>query len=245
MSYCHGGGKNRKVAKHPGRPSGETPKTVLSHVNTIVPEPFLPPDDPTPTLYQNTTTEPLCPICLQLLDGPLQLGCGNIICLRCCRSWIQLHHPPLSCPCCYKILDSEHVTLPPPLVLSLVEGVLVHCVKGCGKIVQVRQYQQHLKGACQTHYHQLADSPSKMTISEVLSRPSTSPATPAEVRVAEHLVKKIIDQSSGESSEGVFKIPRRGEVSKLLCIVTKNIITLYLYKITANHLSAIAKLPSV
>lgn len=73
----------------------------------------------------------------------------------------------------------------------------------------------HLKGACQTHYHQLIDSPSSMTMSEVLSRPFTSPATPAEVRVAEHLVKIIMDHGTGESSEErIFKIPRRGEVSK-------------------------------
>lgn len=204
--------------KHPGRPSGEIPRTVLSHVNKIAPEPFLPPDDPEPSLYQCTTTEPLCPICTQLLDRPIQLGCGTIICLRCCRSWIQFHSPPLSCPCCYEIrLDTTHIRPPPPLVVSLVEGLLVHCVRGCGKIVRVGQYQQHLKGACKSHYHQLVDSPSKMTITEVLSRPATSPATPAEVKVAEHLVRKIMDQSSSSESE---EIPRRGQVSKLCS--TKN-----------------------
>ncbi len=191
---------------------------MLEHAIKTAPDQLVPQDDPEPSLFGctmgTTTTEPLCPICTQLLDRPIQLVCGTIICLKCCTSWIQFHHPPLSCPACYVQLDCDHIRPPPPLVLSLVEGVLVYCVRGCGKIVKLGQYQQHLKGACQSHYHQLANSPSKVTISEVLARPSTSPATPAEVKVAEHLVRKIMDQSSGDA-KGVFKIPRRGQVSEL------------------------------
>ena len=103
----------------------------------------------------------------------------------------------------------------------------MHCVRECGKIIRVCQYQQHLKGACQTHYHQLVDSPTKVTISEVLSRSSTSPATPTEARVAEHLIKKFIDK---ESPEGFIKIPRqRGAVSKLFHS-NKKYITLFKFK---------------
>ena len=212
-SCTYGGGKNRKADKHRGRPSGEVPKRVLEHAIQSAPDQLVPQDDPEPILFEcaTTTTEPRT----QILDRPIQLVCGTIICLRCCVSWIQYHHPPLSCPCCYFQLDSAHIRPPPPLVLSLVEGVLVQCVRGCGIIVKLGQYQLHLNGACQSHYHQLANSPSKVTISEVLSKPSTSPATPAEVKVAEHLVRKIMDQSSGDA-KGVFKIPRRGQVSKLI-----------------------------
>ena len=105
--------------------------------------------------------------------------------------------------------------------------------------MQLSHYRDHLQGSCRSHYHQLVDSPSKATISEVLSRPSTSPATPAEVRVAGHLVQKIIDHSSG-TEEGVFKIPRRGQVSQLknngLFRVTLNLITAY-------HLGPIGQQP--
>ncbi len=155
-------------------------------------------------------------------------------------SWIQFHHQPLSCPCCYLQLESEHIRPPPPLVVSPIEGLLVYCVRGCGKIVRVGQYQQHLKGACQNYYHQLADSPSKVTISEVLSRPSTSPATSSEVKVAEHLVRKIMDQSSGDS-KGVFSIPRRGHVSKLC---RKQNHSYHYQYITANHFGTSGQQPS-
>lgn len=100
------------------------------------------------------------------------------------------------------------------MVVTLLKGLLMYCVRGCGKIVQAGQYGEHLKGACKSHYNQLVDSPSKATISDVLSRPSTSPATPAELKVAGHLVRKIMDQDSG-NSRGVLKIPQRGQVSKL------------------------------
>ena len=201
------------MAKHPGRPSGETPKTVLSHATKTAPTALVPLDDPDPRLHQHTTI-PRCPICTQLLERPIELGCGTIICLGCCTNWIQFHHPPLSCPCCYLQLDSEHIRPPPPLIVTLLQGLLVHCMRGCGKIVQLGQYEEHLKGGCRSHYHQLADSPSKLTISEVLSRPSSSPATPAEVQVAGHLVRKIMNHSDG-TSQGVIKIPQRGQVSKL------------------------------
>ena len=149
-----------KISTHPGRPAGEIPKTVLAHAVKTAPDPMIPVEDPAPNLYKSSTTHPLCPLCTELLDRPLQLGCGAINCLRCCSSWIQFHHPPLSCPCCYIKLDSEHVGPPPSLVLSLIEGLLVYCVRGCGKIVRVSNYQDHLKGSCRTHFHQNVNSPS-------------------------------------------------------------------------------------
>ena len=168
----------------------------------MVSDSLLPLEDPEPRLYQSTTTELLCPICTLLLDRPVQLECGTIICLQSC---IQFHHSPLSCPCCYVPLDSDHIRPPPPLVVTLVEALHVHCVRGCGKVVCLRQYQQQ---ACQGHFYTQADSPSKLTISEVLSRPSALPATSAEVNVAEHLVQKIMDQSSGDSKHN----PASGQI---------------------------------
>ena len=97
---------------------------------------------------------------------------------------------------------------PPPLVESLVQSLLVTCVRGCGKVVRIGQYQQHLQGACQTNYYQL-------TISEILSRPSTSPVTPVEVEATGHLVKKMMDQSRGDS-KGMLTIPRRGHLSNTI-----------------------------
>lgn len=56
-----------------------------------------------------------------------------------------------------------------------------------------------------------------MTIQDVLAKPTTSPATPVEVRVAEHLVRRIMDQatSSSTNGQGVVKVRTRGQVSKI------------------------------
>ncbi len=135
--------------------------------------------------------------------------------IECCKSWVQFHcSHTLSCPSCYdQRLDSTHISAPPDMVVSLLQGLLVHCKRRCGKIVRVENYHKHLQGQCSSHYHLSVDSPSKLTIGEVLSRPSASPATPAEVKVAGHLVRKLMDHGSSSSSEGVVKVQTRGQVS--------------------------------
>lgn len=182
----------------------------------MAPDSFFPPEDPEPQLAESSMGSSLCClVCTRLLERPLELTCGAIICLRCCQDWIQLHpYRSLGCPCCYSSLESIHIRQPPSLIVSLVKGLLVHCVRRCGKLVYIDHYHKHINGQCKSHYHQLVDSPSKLTIKEVLSRPTTAPATPSERRVAEHLVRKIIDQgSSSSSTDGIVKVPTRGQVS--------------------------------
>ena len=179
-------------------------------MSKVAPESLFPPCFREPRVYTNTstTTVPLCPVCTEVLDQPLQLECGSILCLNCVRNWILSHpHSCPPCPCCYNTtqLDTTHIMPPPPLVMSVLEGILIYCGTGCGKVVRLGEYKDHLNEKCKTHY--CIDSP---TIDEVLSRPITTPATPAEMRVAEHLVKKIIDSSE---SKDIIQIPRRGNVS--------------------------------
>ena len=60
-----------------------------------------------------------CPICMILLDRPVELGCGSIVCLSSCTKWI--HHrmcSSLLCPCCYSdTFDNMHIR-PPPAIYS-------------------------------------------------------------------------------------------------------------------------------
>ena len=78
-------------------------------------------------------------------------------------------------------------------------------------MVRLEMYSKHARGKCRSHY-EVVDSPSRMTMSEVLSRPTNVPATPAEMRVAEHLVKKIINDQSESDSKGVLRVPTSGQV---------------------------------
>ena len=73
-----------------------------------------------------------------------------------------------------------------------------------------------------------------MTMSDVLSHPSNLPVTPAERRVVEHLVRKIITQNEPES-QGVLRVLTSGQV----CVNYCNGMVIYIcyYKI-ANYLHA-------
>ena len=179
------------------------PKSVLAHANSIAPEPFLPPTNQEPRLYQ-ITTELLCLMCTQLIVSQATTGHYNwcvvqLFCLRCCVSWVQFLHPPLTCPCCY---NSAHLRPPPTL-----EGLLVNC-EGVWKSSKSGSVPTTPRWVMP---ESLPSGDGLTNKKDVLSRPYTSPA---EVKVTEHLVKKIIDQGSSSTlSDGVFTIPTRGQVS--------------------------------
>lgn len=174
---------------------------------------LLPPEDLAPECYGEDLTGKLnCIICMRMLNRPLQLSCGSIVCLQCCQDWVL--SPSVTCPCCYSDLNTSHITPPPSLIVSLLEGLLVCCVRKCGKVVRIDKYNRHLQGKCRSHYQQLLDSPSRMTIREVLARPTTAPSTPSELCLTEHLVRKMLDQGSG-STDGILQVKTRGQVCKL------------------------------
>lgn len=202
--------------RHTGRPSGETGKELLAHLKTLSQSSLLPEEDPNPQWDPSQASlgaNLCCPICMAILDRPVQLLCGAVVCFNCCSTWIQFC-PTLCCPCCYShSLSSLTVKQPSSLLTSLLQDLLVLCKGGCGKLVKLVQYKQHLKGKCKSHYDRSIHSPSRMTIQDVLSRPTSSPATPAEVKVAEHLVRKLMDPSTS-STQGVLKVKTSGQVYK-------------------------------
>ena len=132
------------------------------------------------------------------------------VCSPCCSKWVIHHdseHLSFSCPWCFSHqLDCSNISPPPPLVVSLLAGVLVYCGRGCGKLVRLDKYDRHTAGNCQGYYH---DSPSKMTLRDVLTKPVTQPATPAEVRVVGHLVRQMLGSDPGNQ---VVRVPTRGQV---------------------------------
>lgn len=179
-------------------------------MHAVAPPPLLP-ADATPATLTSVTERLCCPICLVLLDRPLELSCGAVVCLDCCSKWLQTSRS-FSCPCCYgHSLSCTTVQPPSPLITSLVESLLINCWKGCGKVVRVDQYQAHLAGNCNSHYQEVDHS---LSIREVLDKPTTSPVTPTEMRAAEHIMRRIIDQdTSNTDSHGIVKVRTRGQVS--------------------------------
>ncbi len=105
----------------------------------------------------------------------------------------------LNCPCCRDhTLSSATIHPPSHLLMSLVNDLVVSCIRKCGSKVKFGKYEEHLRSNCRNNCENV-DSLSKVTLRDVLSKPSTLPATPVEVKAAHHLVKRLIHQGEGPS----------------------------------------------
>lgn len=193
---------------------------MIGHIRAIAIPSLLPEEDLFPEchgtpdyLVKNLN----CPICDSVYNSPIQISCGYTVCATCCCKWLQFVETPV-CPGCYgrdfinsHILCTSDINPPSSLLTNLLDGVLVTCRRNCGKLVTLGQYIHHLEANCRSHYSQSINSPSKMTVSEVMAKSAQSPATPVEVRLTEHLVRRMMDQSS--DGNGVVKVPTHGQVT--------------------------------
>ena len=184
---------------------------MIKYIESITPPP-LPSEDPDPQFLSSSLTKKLtCPICLGIVNRPVQLFCERIICSGCCCKAIQ-HAYSVKCPCCNDhILSSSTVYPPSPLLLSLLSDLMLSCIRKCGKAVKLQHYEKHLTSNCKSHYEEEMNSPSKMTLQDILRKPATSPATPAELKAAHHLVRRLMNQEEGTSSASIT-VPTHGQV---------------------------------
>ena len=184
---------------------------VVEYINTLSSSPLPPTEDPHPQFITTSFTEKLiCTICLDVVRTPVHLYCDNTVCAHCCCKHIQTSYS-LQCPCCSRhALSSETISTPSPLFQSLLNESIVVCYRKCGNMVKLQDYTQHLNNHCTTHH--VNNSPSKVTLKDVLSQPSTSPATPVERQAAQHLVRRLMHQEQG--APGVVHIPTGGQVNK-------------------------------
>ena len=156
----------------------------------------------------------LCPLCSGVLNQPVELACGNLVCANCCCRWIHLSGG-LACPCCYQHqLDSLTVGLPSGVVYNLLGDVKLVC-KACKQTTTAAQYRLHKESQCKGHYE---ISPSRISAQEILSRPVTAPTQPVE-NVAENLVRRLM----AENEEKIVKIPTKGQVRGLQVFILHNI----------------------
>ncbi len=180
---------------------------VVEYIRTLaLPPP--PAEDPHPQLIPTSLTAKLtCCIRLDVVQSPVQLLCGHTVCAHCCCTHIQTSYS-LQCPCCHRhSLSSKTISAPSKLFLSLLNELVVVCHRKCGNSVKLQNYNQHLHNHCKSHY---VDSPSKVTLKDVLCRPTTSPATSVERQAAQHLVRRLMHQ--GEGAPGVLQLPTGGQV---------------------------------
>ena len=82
------------------------------------------------------------PICLQLLDRPLDTMCGSTVCADCICKWLCSSVSP-SCPCCYiSSFDHTHIRETSIVVCNILNSCSVKFLQGCH--VQVKDFTKHL-----------------------------------------------------------------------------------------------------
>ena len=205
-AITRGGGQNKRARKNRGRPSGYSPTAAYAHIKQLVKS--LPHfvDSAEEVIYTSDQAATLlCPLCLEVLDQPIELACSNLVCANCCCKWIE-RSGTVSCPCCYyHQLDDLTMYLPSTVVQDLLGTLKLSCTK-CHKTTTAAQYRLHKISLCQGHYE--VSSPSRVTAQHILQRPTTAPTLPVEKQVAEHLVRQLMT----ESKDTVVRIPTRGQV---------------------------------
>ena len=191
------GGQSKKSAKGRGRSKGLSPVAVVTYIHETAPLSF---SFTGATVVDSPSTQ--CPMCKCTLNRPLELVCGVMVCAECCCNWINNSHS-LTCPCCYNhMLNELTVKSPSSVVMDLLHSALHLKCNSCQKVISAKEYPQH---SC----HHTTASPSRFSAKDMLERPLTAPQNPLEKRVAEHLVRKLMVQSS---SGGTLTVPTQGKV---------------------------------
>lgn len=169
----------------------------------MAPQPFFP--TVTPPLMSTENSDILCTVCASFLDRPVELECGNLVCLECCIKWLTIS---TECPCCYMpLLDHTHP--PSKVTMSVLGGQLFECDRGCNRTVKATDYQQHLRSQCHNFFQHSTLSPSRTTVRDLLEKGRDTPTNPTERRVAEHLLKRMMSE---KEDTPLLQVPTRGQV---------------------------------
>ncbi len=175
----------------------------MSTITAMSPPSFFP-TAPPPMSTKTQYNDFLCTVCAGFLDRPVELGCGNLVCLACCIRWLTISS---ECPCCsMPLLDHTHP--PSKVTMSVLGGQLIKCDRGCNWTVRAIDYQQHLQSQCQKFHQHSTLSPSRTTVRDLLEKGRDTPTTSTERKVAGHLLKRMI----AEKDTPLLQVPTQGQV---------------------------------
>ena len=167
----------------------------------------LPHSTSTPNLYSTTDTTILCTICMGILDQPIELGCGNMVCLQCCSRWLTGNQ--MDCPCCQSPLQ-DHAHSPSRVTMEVLGNQLVACGRGCNRVVKACQYLSHINSQCKASFEHSIYSPSRMTVQQLLEKDGDSPTTVTEKKVAKNIISRLMAETDEHQ---ILQLPTRGQVT--------------------------------
>ncbi len=179
------GWPEQEGAQEPGTYWLQPYTRVLDPINSLAPTPLFPTNTPPTYILSGIDASNVsCSICTEVYRCPVQLQCGTLVCAACCSQWVQVS-AGVSCPCCFAHqLDDTNIQPPTSVVSDLLGSLWVECTaEGCTKVVKARNLRKHLKSGCKHYSETSTDSPSRVSLRDILSQPMTTPTTPAEKMV--------------------------------------------------------------
>lgn len=158
--------------------------SILEYVESIASESYLPDGEDMPQFKETPVLSQLsCTICTLVLDQPVSLV-RNVASGSATMQHLVLHaHAAMNTSSTALPSDPHHRWSSHCFQVSYStaeENVKSWYRQACIK--------KHLESNCENFYQPVMNSPSKITLRDVLSKPVTIPATPTERRVTEHLV---------------------------------------------------------
>ena len=208
------GGKKKRTDQNWGRVKGVPPSAIIDDVRKVTPAPHIPPKET--ATYREAHPSLKCPICLEVLNGPVELSCGQLVCSSCCIMHLAISGNR-NCPCCYEdVLSDDTVHSPPSVVLELL-GELVLVCSHCTQMVKAVNYRIHLDSNCQMH--NTPDSPSKHTLKEIMQAPADNPTTPMEKKAAGRILHRLLHEV--EPGCSIIRVPTSGQVGETHLTTTR------------------------
>ena len=200
-------GRPRKGRKNRGRPTSTSTTALIHQIQAVAPPSMVDEQCDYKFTYPFVCQSDVeCPMCLCVLDRPVELHCGPLVCAGCCSQWIQSFcRPATPCPCCY---SSDPVSIadirpPPPVVVKLLGNLLVQC-RRCNNNTRAENYTLHTQSGCDQYIYV-----PPITIQGMLSHPPKIPVLESERQIAGKIVTRLLHSSPDDT----LTVPTGGKVT--------------------------------
>ena len=206
------GGRPRK-ARSTGRPTSDGYRAAIKRIRHIAP-PTLCPDGVKQACIvvaeTSSSTELQCPLCLNLLDRPVELlACRKLVCSECLVQRVEASESVI-CPVCnQKHLDNFSSIQEVSSLVSLVLRELVIRCHLCLAEIKYGEYAEHISNGCKEHTLDVT------TVEDILSKPLDCPLLPSEQQLQTQLTKRSLATSS---EENILRVKTGGQVHVITCM---------------------------
>ena len=153
--------KRPRKSSTPRSPTSISSSELLKHTSSLLPQlstmksqrpldpsRFMPPAPPV------CLDDFVCPMCCMVVDRPVEMICGHIVCLHCISKWLHTcEHATPSCPCCPTQLRVASDLKPVTQVLkTILGGLKVRCDNdSCPAITDLANLRQHVEKCSPGH----------------------------------------------------------------------------------------------